>query len=563
MRLSELFRSTATDRTDENGESVVVNQKNLNMLKLNRQIHALTPGQTIQGEVVSKKGGELQIKLADDLVLSARLEREIAIDIGKLMTFEVRNNGKSLTLSPLFANTATDVNVLKALEMANLPVNDVSVEMAQNMMERGMSIDKNSIQNVFRDVTANMDASVRDIVQLHQLNIEVTPQSLEQLKNYQAVQHQLTGAMNRIVEDFGACMEQSIFSENPGEALQLFAKLQAVFSEVVGATGSEDGQMQPVLTDGDVTGNIPEKPGMEANAQSSVQPGTAGNVTDGMFFSGMTISPEGASAEGANPLLGQLLSEEELQLLQEGLQRLSGSETDPKLQNLLQRLADGTATMADVREAVSSKDFAHMLKNQMAANWLLEPEMVQDKENMDKLYQRIGKQLGEMQKALSEMPGMEQSGLAKSVTNMQNNLDFMNQLNQTFTYVQIPLQMSGRETHGELYVYTNKKNLAREDGNVSAFLHLDMEHLGPVDVYVAMQNSKVNTKFYLKDDEMIDFISQHISILNERLAKRGYSMNCEMLKKEETEQETPILERMAEAENNVTVLGQYSFDVRA
>ena len=50
---------------------------------------------------------------------------------------------------------------------------------------------------------------------------------------------------------------------------------------------------------------------------------------------------------------------------------------------------------------------------------------------------------------------------------------------------------------GELYVYTNKKNLADNDGNVSAFLHLDMDHLGPVDVYVAMQQQKVIMPYLL------------------------------------------------------------------
>ena len=41
-----------------------------------------------------------------------------------------------------------------------------------------------------------------------------------------------------------------------------------------------------------------------------------------------------------------------------------------------------------------------------------------------------------------------------------------------------------------------------KDGNVSALLHLDMENLGPMDVYVAMQNNRVNTHFYMQDDDM-------------------------------------------------------------
>ena len=105
------------------------------------------------------------------------------------------------------------------------------------------------------------------------------------------------------------------------------------------------------------------------------------------------------------------------------------------------------------------------------------------------------------------MVGKDNSALAKSVNNLQQNVDFINQINQTFAYVQLPLKLSQGNGHGDLYVYTNKRNLAKQEGNISALLHLDMEHLGPVDVYVTMTGGDhVNTKFYLKDDEM--FMSQ-------------------------------------------------------
>ena len=54
------------------------------------------------------------------------------------------------------------------------------------------------------------------------------------------------------------------------------------------------------------------------------------------------------------------------------------------------------------------------------------------------------------------------------------------QINQTYAYIQLPLHLrQGEHKTGELFVYTNKKNLAGRDGRVSALLHLDMEHLGP------------------------------------------------------------------------------------
>ena len=136
----------------------------------------------------------------------------------------------------------------------------------------------------------------------------------------------------------------------------------------------------------------------------------------------------------------------------------------------------------------------------------------------------------------------------------------MNQLNHMFTYVQIPLKMQGKNANGELFVYTNQKSLSKKDGSVSALLHLDMEHLGSVDVHVSLNNQKVSTRFYLQDDSALDLIARNISILNKRLEERGYSMNAEFINKEEN---TTVMDEILKQGKNVSVLAGYSFDARA
>ena len=136
----------------------------------------------------------------------------------------------------------------------------------------------------------------------------------------------------------------------------------------------------------------------------------------------------------------------------------------------------------------------------------------------------------------------------------------MNQMNQMFTYVQLPLKMQGKNANGELFVYTNKKSLAKKEGSVSALLHLDMEHLGSLDVHVTLNNQKVSTKFYLKDDSVLDFIAQNIDKLNKRLESRGYSATAEFINKEE---DTNVMEEILKQDKNISMLSGYSFDARA
>ena len=139
----------------------------------------------------------------------------------------------------------------------------------------------------------------------------------------------------------------------------------------------------------------------------------------------------------------------------------------------------------------------------------------------------------------------------------------MNQLNQAFSYVQIPLKLENQNANGDLYVYANKKSLADKDGNLSAYLHLDLDNLGSVDVYVTMKSDKVSTNFKVADDSVLDLIEEHIGELNERLQKKGYSLNTSVSVKSEDE-ETSAIEKIEEdAGLRPVAISHLSFDARA
>ncbi len=207
------------------------------------------------------------------------------------------------------------------------------------------------------------------------------------------------------------------------------------------------------------------------------------------------------------------------------------------------------------------REFEGLLKAEMGRQWLIEPRDVADPHKVEQLYERIREQSARLHEAM-QAAGKADLPVAKSVQNLQNNVDFMNQMNHVFAYIQLPLKLAGNNAHGDLYVYTNKKNLASRDGNVSALLHLDMEHLGALDVYVAMQQNKVSTNFTLQDESALDLIEQHISLLDERLTKRGYALKAQFQIKEE-EQEGGIMQTILNQEKNISVLSRTSFDMRA
>ena len=203
-----------------------------------------------------------------------------------------------------------------------------------------------------------------------------------------------------------------------------------------------------------------------------------------------------------------------------------------------------------------------LLAGQLKNSWMLRPEEIASPGKVEELYRRLDRQLKTLGSALEEA-GQTGSAAYRATAAMSQNVDFLQQVNQMYAYVQLPLRLQHRDAHGELYVYTNKKKMSDRDGNVSALLHLDMENLGTVDVYVAMKNSKVSTKFYLRDDEMIDFLGAHMEVLTGRLRKRGYECSTSMVRRSEAAGEATEggLDPLLRQEKG-RVLSQYSFDVR-
>ncbi len=644
MKLSQLFTGNA--HMEEAAKTSQTQLSARSVAEINRQIRALIPGQTISGEVVARNGGEVQIRLAEDLLLNARVDASIHLEQGKNITFEVRNNGKALSLSPLFTNVATDTTLLKALDMAGLPVNETTVSMTKQMMGAGLPVNRNSLQQVYREINSFSPGQVTDVVQLHRLQLPVNEANVQQMSSYRNFTHQLINGLTDILDSLPQVVDGMMAEGNIQEAADLYQAVLRLVQEgdaALSATGqrtdisgisqeqvqgaetqvlqgnsvAQEGVMSGNISGTDVRSQIPQdgrtiQELIAGNTPAEVQEGiiqdnrtiqdsiTAENVAgievrESVLQGDRTVQEPltsgnntGVEARGQIPQdsamvipvrNGQVLADnlsqvlQELQLtpqesnyLQEQLQRLDNGEmTKQEFFSVSQeflKMASGTEEgMKHLQKAFAGREFRSVLAEQLKEQWTLQPEEVSEPGKVEELYRRLDRQLKGLTQAL-ESAGQQDSTAYKAVVNTSQNVDFLNQLNQMYTYVQLPLQLQHSDAHGDLYVYTNKRSLADNDGKVSALLHLDMENLGPLDVYVTLQNTKVNTQFYVVDEEILDFIEAHMEMLTARLQRRGYDCSCSMSTRTEKEPEAagglaPLL-----GEDRGILLSQYAFDVR-
>ena len=549
----------------------------------------LVPGKTVSGEVVGREGDEIQIRIAKDTVISARMEKEIQTNTGQNVTFQIRSNSSGvIALRPLFQNMAQENTALRALAQAGIEANAKSMQMVFSMMKEGMSIDKGSLQEMYRQVAGAEEAAIPSIVQMNRLGIAVTPENLQQFEAYKNYEHQLISAFEQVAEEIPQAVA-SLFAEGGGqEGMALIDRLMTVFGsmeeageEISGAqgegaadTGTAAGEASGTEAGGQPAGDktiITESggemalPGGESRVDAPL-PDQAGVNAAGPEAAAKEAGASAAPAQeaqippqdrddlaqlfrnaGGDPRMAQQI--EQGQMGQEELYRA--------VQELTKRAAGRNEAEA-VKELFLSKGFQKIFQNKMSAQWTLTAPENLEKKEVERLYSRLHEQTRQLTQALEGTKA--DSPLFKSLQNIRDNVDFMNQLNQMYTYVQLPLKFRGENAHGDLYVYTNKKNLARKDGNVSAFLHLDMEYLGMVDVYVAMEKGKISTRFQLEDEKSLELLEKNMDTLTRRLTEKGYRTDVKLTLKEVGGN---VMEEILRADKNISMISELSFDVRA
>ncbi len=604
MNLGHIFQSKNPEIRQPSASNGAVSAAERNY-RVQSDIRNMVPGQTIQGEVVGKDGNTVQIALDPENILTARLDQDLNIVLGQSMSFEIKtNSGSQLFLSPLYANMANQATILKALSAAGLSASTENIRMVSSMMQEGMPIDRDAIAFMGRQLADFPNADPNSIMQMIRLGLPVTEINIEQFESYKNYEHQILQSTNEIMEEIPQTYQALLAEGKDAEAIAFYGQIIKAFvgAEGTGETAGQAGLPENGTTDAGNAGAAAGKnaadvvlteslsepahngkaadagdAGRLLNPAEELSGGTKadGRVPENPEGEVQTQNPAGQETQGKAALvlkawqrLGEMM--QKLGADAEFVKQTSSGSLSPKaVLTQLSELLHGNAHIIredfqeSAKELFGSRVFRNLLQAGMQNEWLLKPEEVAQKEKVEQLYERIREQTARMEEAF-HLAGKADSAGARSVQNLQNNVDFMNQMNHLFPYVQLPLKMAGNKAHGDLYVYTNKKSLAKKDGSVSALLHLDMENLGPLDVYVTMQKSlnKVSTSFTVKDEAALNLIAKHIHILNERLEQRGYSMKANFQIKEDGPQ-TNIMQEILNQNKNISVLSKTSFDMRA
>lgn len=552
MRLSSLF-TQGNQQIQENSRDMSFSTLEKGLRNGMKEMEGKMPGQSVTGEVIEADGQDILLAIEKNQLLRARLSLAMDVEAGQQLTFGIKSiGGMKVVLSPLFENMTSGSGAEKALELAGLQRNEETMKMVEAMMKEGMKLDPDSLSSMYRTVNAHMDADINTLVQLNRMGLPVTEENITQLQSYKNYEGQVTEGVKILMGEVTEQLSSLAASDNPED---VFTFLKVVLGE---PSGTENVQTEENMAGDD---NVIQT---FKNAVMTEAPEENAGKEKLPFMPGMA---EQAGEKGLGMALSDVLQkagfpEETVNACLKG--ELPAKELLTELGRLVKDGRLSTEQKNGILELLKDNEFLENLKKGLTEKFLLTPDEVGEDGQVEKLYERLDSQLSRMNQALQGM-AKENPALSQSIQNLSSNVEFMNQLNQMFTYVQLPLKLSGQEAAGELYVYTNKKNLAKKDGQVSALLHLDLEHLGEIDIHVSLRDSHVSTKFCLSDEKALDLVAANIDTLNQRLMKRGYSMDASFEQKDKAQHPIDeMLDRDKKVSSKEKVLiSSSSFDARA
>ena len=602
---------TTTPVSDTSGvSSSVQNQLDKGMAALK----SMSPGETLQGEVVSVNGNEVTLKIADNAVISAKLEQSMNVAVGQKMMFEISNNSNGqVALRALFTNLAQEQLATNALQMAGIETNGQTAQMISGLMKEGMPIDMQTLQSVYHDIIKYPETDQSLLVHMHKIGMETTPQNVEQFQALVNYEERVAGTINELIHEIPGELKNMAQNGDMAKVMAVTQELVSLISEHEAMTTPEG--MQSAVLNGEASAE-------SVNGQNvDVQNTAAGNNAEGVAVSqaGEEATVQQSAMDKALAALEEALNpQNQAHTLVDGdeaLDALTGTKgEDATALNANDKILSGVLTKAEYTELANaleqsgfSKETVALVKNgnlplnelftalkaelagkdaavagklwdnqafsklmtkQLQSAWLLDPAEVENGKNVTDFYNRINQQVNSVISSMSQSLA-ESSVLSQSLQQFQENVDFLNNLNQFMPYVQLPLKMNGHSATGDLIVYADKKSLAAGKDTVSAALHLDMQHLGMVDVFVKMQDKNVTTDFCLENEETLNFIAEHIDMLSERLERRGYNLNTQMkVKDTKMSLKEDILPQTQGGNLSVNSQGEgspaiYRFDVRA
>ena len=558
----------------------------------------LREGQTLKGVVSDVHSDQITLVMEDGTAFTGRLPDAGQYSIGQKAAFKIVSlDQNTIYMKAVSTSYLLDMEdtIDQALEEAGLPKSARNSDVVRSLLMNQQSISRENLLSSIRLCATYPDADVNSVITLRRLGLPLTPENLAQFEQYENNDHSLLDHFAQITDSIGDLMNAigtqvpRLSGQTAGQLLNLALSSSLTPEEQAlkeAQAAASAAQTEAAAQEGENPESAEKAPANAADTALSEEIEVSSSpfsrmkqifssLTDGASAAKAALSETGLAKDYKVPFIheqvGFSLSPEEREAFHSLLSDL------PLPEELTTSLQEGTLTTRDfltaVRQALprmsseqaagllSSPAFQRLVKDQFLSNWTLSPEKLKQKGAVEELYQQISSQVDKLSHFSQDVFGKNLfENLQQQTTQTSQNLNFMKLLNDTYQYVQLPVKLQQQNAHGDLYVMTRKESLRRHPDSLKALLHLDMDHLGSLDIHIIRENTSITTKFFVDEKDTLQLLEKNINLLQDALNEQGFSFSSEFSMKEK---DFNLVNDFMNAEAPVGTIARYNFDLRA
>lgn len=574
--------------------------------------YSLYPGQIVKGEITDIRGKEVTISLEDNSTIVGQFKDISNLYIGQTTAFRVADiSPKLVMLESLLGDLSNQENlaVRKALDEAELPHTQRNTQIVQELLRNRMPINKATIMDMIKQVSSLNDTSVDTVVLMNKYGIPTNQSYATQFQSYVDGSHSFIRQIDSLSEGIPSILEQLANNADAAPVTEFGNKLMSIMSDHIKASpsitvsadvstfsGAERNELVQYIND--IASSIPlqaKDTHTLTNITAQIADGTASVVETDNYIKELTsliesnteskplpevlskLSTYSNYVNSENNTLGSFMEADIRTALVDNLKTIIPSET------ILQSIKEGTINANALFTAINnnlqnsaqasaelftSRPFIELFRNVIRNAWTLTPRELRHTDNITDYYRQLMDDLTKTTELIkNNLSGSASQSLTASTSGMQDNINFMQELNQMFSFIQLPIKLQEHTIHSDLYVYTKKDEIKRHPEKVSVLLHLDFDNLGSLDIHISKDHGRIDTTFSCPDETSANLIKTNMHMLEDTMNSMGYIFSANVRK---TDNNNNLLQSFLEEAKpsegtspSSKTVNRYAFDLRA
>ncbi|WP_425449595.1 hypothetical protein [Dethiothermospora halolimnae] len=480
--------------------------QNININKLSKKLN-IEKGDILRGKLVEILKNNITIKLTNGEYINGKTDISLNDFKGDILNFLVKSVDNKLIISPMLdsgnneniKNISEDDFIRNVLKNNNIPLNKKNGDIIKSLLKFKLPINSTTIKNTINianklENLANINGNRQ--VKINPLSNEVFTSDIKDIislsvDNNKVQYRPLTGS--ELIDIGGRSLNKNILSlegghDNINEGINNFKEGNNVLhiDTKDNIIESKISKLQDLITDKKISN-------LDSNLDDTLK----------------TILPN-------NKVTSQVLK-------RIGFMMKNDIEISMEKLKFLTDIVEGKDFIEDdIKKMISNlendKDIPKELRDKFKVN------IKNLSSNMDK--ESIKNEIKELRDLTKNIKTILESNSDKSnkvnvdIDNINNKLQFLNELNNNSTFVYIPFKTDIKEVFNKIYVLNKKKNSKKID-NFKVYMSLNTETLKKVDIILETVNKDIKLTFNLENDKIIDYFKKN----SEKIEKMLYAHN--------------------------------------